>query len=539
MHSKVHQVCGPHRRTLLDLSRHGVGAAEPRSSPAQRGPATSIGSVVSLLEEEAHGSVELLEGPIEAHVMEIRLIEKLEEIESIPSQTLIVFGRSLSTQMDGYMLDVAVRRALSREAAGIAVIGDPVRNLSMTARAMCRRSGLGLLRLSSAQDVNIVLHGLALQLVDELHLTIGRARRACEVIAASVVTDPVELARAVSGLLTWQIDVGPAPDTSDANFLAIPVVYSEPQGAHFVSASPQGADARTLLDLVLSRMSLQLTAGAAVERTQLFSASEVLRQVISGDAESRDELAPLAQRLGIPVGHWHVAIRLEFVAGRGRDERMAFERREHLARVALAAARAGGGTWHVAQEPDALVLLYSTPTPMPGAIGPRLQRVAISIREALLRPAPDFHAHVGIGSARKGLTGIASSATEAHLAATHARSTRRMDEPVCFDAVGIRTTVVEWYGSPTVQQSIDALFAPLDRLSQSRRHGTVEILGTYLDCGGSISRTADLMHLHRNAVRARLNRAVATLDIDLEDPDQRLFVHLACRSRSMMLSPRT
>jgi DNA-binding PucR family transcriptional regulator len=96
---------------------------------------------------------------------------------------------------------------------------------------------------------------------------------------------------------------------------------------------------------------------------------------------------------------------------------------------------------------------------------------------------------------------------------------------------------VEWYGSPTVQKSIDALFAPLDRLPPSKRNGTVEILGTYLDCGGSISRTAETTHLHRNAVRARLKRAVALLDLDLDDPDQRLFVHLACRSRSMMLTP--
>jgi DNA-binding PucR family transcriptional regulator len=88
-----------------------------------------------------------------------------------------------------------------------------------------------------------------------------------------------------------------------------------------------------------------------------------------------------------------------------------------------------------------------------------------------------------------------------------------------------------------VQKSIDALFAPLDSLPRSRRSGTVEILGAYLDCGGSISRTAEVMHLHRNAVRARLKRAVDLLDVDLDDPDQRLFVHLACRSRSIMLSP--
>lgn len=507
---------------------------EPRATHV---PSTNLGSIVSLLGEEVHGSIDLLEGSPDATVEEVRLVDKLEEIEEIDPQTLVVLDPALSAHMGAYMLDVAVRRALSRGASAIAVIADSDRHVSTTARALCRKSGLGLLRLHRERDVNKILHVLALQLVDELHLTIGRVQRACGAIDLAETNDPESLARTVSGLLGWQIDVGPAPQQKDESLLAVPVVYSEPYGPHFRSASPNGADAHTLLELVLSRLSLQLTGGALIERNRLLSASEVLRQLISGDSGARDELAPVAQRLGIPIDQWHAVIRFEFVTGRGDENHPPFERRERLARVALAAARALGGTWHVGQDPKALLLVFSAPSVAPETVGPRLQRGAIAIIDALRRPVPDFHAHVGIGSARQGMTGMAGSATEAHLAAAHARSTRRVDSPVSFDAVGIRTTVVEWYGSPTVQKSIDALFAPLDSLPRSRRSGTVEILGAYLDCGGSISRTAEVMHLHRNAVRARLKRAVDLLDVDLDDPDQRLFVHLACRSRSIMLSP--
>ncbi|CCH74509.1 putative transcriptional regulator, PucR family [Nostocoides australiense Ben110] len=510
----------------------GTRTPDGPSEPLPPQATTTIGSIVSLLGEDEPGSIELLEGSPDTRVKEVRLVEKLDQIEHIRAQTLIVLDHGLSTQMDGYLLDVAVRRALGRQAAAMAVIVDAGLRISTTARALARKSGLGLLRLSSARDVNTVLHGLALQLADELHLTIGRARRACDAISQAVGQEPSALAGLVSSLIGWQVGVGPAPQ--DPGSLSVPVVFSEPRGPHFVSAVPNGADAGTLLDLVLSRMSLQMTARAAVERTRMLSASEVLRQFITGDASAREELATLALRLGIPVDEWHVVIRFEFVTGRGHEDQLPYEGRERLARVALAAARALGGTWHVAQEPGAVMLVLSTPTCGPAEVGTHLQRKATAILDALRRPVPEFRAHIGIGSPRLGSTGLAGSATEAHLAATHARSTRRVNVPVSFDAVGIRTTVVEWYGSPTVQKSIDALFAPVDKLPRSRRAGTIEILGTYLDSGGSIARTAEVMHLHRNAVRARLKRAVALLDVDLDDPDQRLFVHLACRSRSIM-----
>ncbi len=42
--------------------------------------------------------------------------------------------------------------------------------------------------------------------------------------------------------------------------------------------------------------------------------------------------------------------------------------------------------------------------------------------------------------------------------------------------------------------------------------------------------TAEVLHLHRNAVRYRVQRAFALLGIEEEDADQRLFPHLARRA---------
>ena len=48
---------------------------------------------------------------------------------------------------------------------------------------------------------------------------------------------------------------------------------------------------------------------------------------------------------------------------------------------------------------------------------------------------------------------------------------------------------------------------------------------------GSVVRTAERLHLHRNAVTNRLRTITELLDVDLEDPDQRLALQLACRAR--------
>jgi len=83
----------------------------------------------------------------------------------------------------------------------------------------------------------------------------------------------------------------------------------------------------------------------------------------------------------------------------------------------------------------------------------------------------------------------------------------------------------------TVRASVRDQLAPLEKLGPARADTAIRTLAAYLDEQGSVVRTAERLHLHRNAVTNRLRTITELLDVDLEDPDQRLALQLACRAR--------
>ena len=88
----------------------------------------------------------------------------------------------------------------------------------------------------------------------------------------------------------------------------------------------------------------------------------------------------------------------------------------------------------------------------------------------------------------------------------------------------------ELAGSPAGQASAAGLLAPLVKLGEAKAATAIETLRVYLDCWGSLSRSGAVLHLHPNAVAHRMKRIRALLPADLDDPDQRLALQIACRA---------
>jgi DNA-binding PucR family transcriptional regulator len=104
---------------------------------------------------------------------------------------------------------------------------------------------------------------------------------------------------------------------------------------------------------------------------------------------------------------------------------------------------------------------------------------------------------------------------------------------VPFDSVGLRRTLIEWYASDTAQEAVLTVLAPLLRLNAARGERLIQTLHAYLDQHCSLTRTAELLNLHRNAVRYRIDQAFEILEIDPDNSDDLLLLQLACRAREL------
>jgi sugar diacid utilization regulator len=238
----------------------------------------------------------------------------------------------------------------------------------------------------------------------------------------------------------------------------------------------------------------------------------------------------------MPIDGWHVVVRIDFedLADRpARDELAVYDERIRFARTILQSVRSTGGEWHRARAgPSVLLIRIQKDDPGVGATSKVagimdhvLSRVRSRITATLIRS--------GVGTAHIGPSGLVASATEARAAATVARTTGRVNTTVPFDSVGLRRTLIEWYASDTAQEAVLTVLAPLLRLNAARGERLIQTLHVYLDQHCSLTRTAELLNLHRNAVRYRIDQAFEILEIDPDNSDDLLLLQLACRAREL------
>jgi PucR C-terminal helix-turn-helix domain len=134
--------------------------------------------------------------------------------------------------------------------------------------------------------------------------------------------------------------------------------------------------------------------------------------------------------------------------------------------------------------------------------------------------------------------GVGDDLPQARAAAARARAAGSLDLAFAFDADDPNGLVRELAGSATARASAAGLLAPLDGLDGRKAATAIETLRVYLDSWGSLSRAGAVLHLHPNAVAHRMKRIRALLPVDLDDPDRRLALQIACRAWSGETPPR-
>ncbi len=89
-------------------------------------------------------------------------------------------------------------------------------------------------------------------------------------------------------------------------------------------------------------------------------------------------------------------------------------------------------------------------------------------------------------------------------------------------------------GDASTAELANLLVAPLRREDAQRGNDLIPTLRAYYACGARVDRTAEVLFLHRNSVRYRLDRIRSLTGLDIDQPDviAALTVALECSERA-------
>jgi sugar diacid utilization regulator len=468
-----------------------------------------------------------------SRVESVFLAERLFDLMDAPSRSVVVLGADACAGAERYHFDMALRMASSREVAAIILTRAPVGGASSTSLHTARRVGVALLRQTKPINLASLVVALDARIRGSAELGLRRAVQAFQVMST--------VAGDVGGLVS---DVAAAADADIAltdqpgGELSFPLAL-EAEPNTWIVVRDATAESRPELVLVgrslADRVALVAAAARRAEELPIRSRAELLSEILDSASSGRSALLRRARAMGLPIDGWHLVVRIEHANAEELwdNEVSAYEGRENLTRLLLDAVQGGGGTWHTARAADAVILIRMyRKDPGPHAV-PEAMKAADRALQATSQQLARAVLYCGVGTAHAGVTGLINSAAEARAAVAASRARNLPNAANAFDSLGLRRTLIEWYASQNAREAVASVLEPLDRLGGKKAEEAIRTLHTFLDVRGSLSRAAEALHLHRNAVAYRIDRIFSQLEVDPENPDDWLLLELACRARRL------
>jgi hypothetical protein len=460
-----------------------------------------------LLRTPEGSALTLVAGPWDARAVEaVAIVDAMSELGGVPAGALVLLTRHASSLAAGYELDIALRIGAERRIAGLAVYGEST--TSITAVRLADRARVALLAVDRRRDLGDLAFALAHALREDAGETVERVLDVLEAITAAERSGAGAVLAAARTATGAGVELGSAPAGAEA---APVVVDGARQG--FVVADRRDAATRVAVRLAADAVGRARTAERRSARAPGRARAEVLAELLLAPEPRLGGPIERADDLGLGLHGWHAVARLEPAS----------------LEPALDTIAATGLPWHAARVESTLVLVRSWAAD-PGDDGEaaaELERLLADLRGG----RAGGNLFCGLAGPRAGVGGLRTCAQEALAALRAARSLGRPNEPVPIDAVALPRTLIEWLTSDAGRLSTRRLLEPLDALGPARSLTAVRTLHAYLDEQGSLVRCAQRLHLHRNAVAYRIRQIRERLTVDLDDPDQRLALQLACRSR--------
>ncbi|WP_327676448.1 helix-turn-helix domain-containing protein [Kitasatospora sp. NBC_00458] len=294
----------------------------------------------------------------------------------------------------------------------------------------------------------------------------------------------------------------------------------EQLGTLVLRGRPDVDDAdRRLFERASVVTALLLLLRRSVAETENRVRGELLADLLTAPGRDPAGLTARGRRLGVDLGRPHLVLVAE-PAGTGGGTATATDR----ARLAGAAGRYLFGSKGIsAEHGEAVVLLVPS---CDGEPGDTAQRAAAQAAERLAR-LTGFPVTVGAGRPAAGPLALAAAHAEGQRCVRALQVLGRAGDGASAGALGFLGVLLG--DGHDVGGFVRATLGPL--LEYDARRGTelVRTLRAYFDCGGSLTRAKDELHVHVNTVVQRLDRVEVLLGRDWNHPERSLELQLALR----------
>jgi hypothetical protein len=431
----------------------------------------------------------------------------------------------LSAPRADWHLDALLRRGSAEGAAAVLLPG--IEPLQPASRALAARIGLPVLGapdpLAAVMAAARLIHEgdqVVADLVARTAATCTDAGQGTDALVADLAKlwrRPVWLLDS-SGRVVAGPEPGPAADTAGAGVLRR-WLGAEGRGAQLAAAVPDGVPAEVAAITAALGVAAESVGQRLAEQRLAVERDARLRMALLAEiVHSGGELSSGTRRRAIDAGWqvegWHVGIRIDVP---GAVDPVAI-RPEVLRAVSAARLRAvvveqgsGWGVWTTFDH-----------APEPA----ELQRHASAARRVQWWLRSSLPTSMGVGRAHHGVPGLVRTLSEAGDAARLATGRSTSGHFVHVDRMGLGQMLLAWTRTDTFLPAARSLLEPLD----GQPGDLLLTLTAFLDAESSLTETAAVLGVHRNTVAARITRIRELLTVDLADPDERLALHLACRS---------
>lgn len=290
----------------------------------------------------------------------------------------------------------------------------------------------------------------------------------------------------------------PAPSVAPASAA---VTAAGEQLGTVVAGGTLDAPATALLDRIAVHVALALLFARAEEDADLRLQSEVLDDLLERTDVPRERLERRLQRWGLQPGEplWSIVI-----------EAPESDRRRRLQAVRGLNTR----SVMMAAHHDHLCLVTADPD-----------------WERSLRPlfaARGWRLRAGLGGPVDDVRQLGDAHRRAELALGSLITLGR-DGVLDGAELGLLGALLDLAHRGGLPQSLTAAVDPLREYDRARDTDLTRTAYVYLESDGNVARVAELLHLHRNTVRQRLERIAALLGPGWDASPRRLETHLALR----------